>query len=313
MYIEKKGDINLKFLIVGAGGVGGYIGGRLAEKGNAVTFLVRKKRAEQLKQTGLVIHSEKGDVSFQPAVITAGEKEQFDVIIIASKAYSLGQVISDIKPFVHSESVIIPFLNGYRHYEQLFTAFSKDRVLGGLCFIESALNNLGEINHTSASHRFVFGEWNGERTERIKELEEAFAGVKAEVIISGHIEKDIWKKYLFIAAQAGMTALFQRPLGPILETESGRHTARTLIGEIGMILRKEGVPADPELEEDSFRTMTSMSYHMKSSMLRDMENGQTTEGDHLHGFLLDKAKRLSLSTPILETVYANLQMYEAKK
>lgn len=86
----------------------------------------------------------------------------------------------------------------------------------------------------------------------------------------------------------------------------------TLIGEIGMILRKEGVPADPELEEDSFRTMTSMSYHMKSSMLRDMENGQTTEGDHLHGFLLDKAKRLSLSTPILETVYANLQMYEAK-
>ncbi|PAO69710.1 MULTISPECIES: ketopantoate reductase family protein [Bacillus] len=303
----------MKFLVVGAGGVGGYIGGRLAEKGNDVTFLVRQKRAQQLKETGLVIHSEKGDASFQPVLITAGETGRFDVVIIASKAYSLDQVINDVKPFIHQESVIIPFLNGYRHYEQLFAAFSKEQVLGGLCFIESALDNRGEIHHTSASHRFVFGEWNGERTNRIKALEEAFSGVKAEVIISGHIEKDIWKKYLFIAAQAGITTLFQRPLGPILDTESGRHTAQTLIGEIGAVLRKEGVPADPDLEEESFRTMTSMSYHMKSSMLRDMENGQTTEGDHLHGFLLEKAKRLSLAAPVLETVYANLQMYEAEK
>ncbi|WP_276733482.1 ketopantoate reductase family protein [Bacillus sp. (in: firmicutes)] len=303
----------MKFLVVGAGGVGGYIGGRLAEQGNDVTFLVRQKRAEQLKETGLVIHSEKGDVSFQPALITAGETGRFDIVIIASKAYSLGQVIDDVKPFIDQESVIIPFLNGYRHYEQLFTVFSKEQVLGGLCFIESALDNKGEIHHTSASHRFVFGEWNGGRTERITALEEAFSGVKAEVIISGHIEKDIWKKYLFIAAQAGITTLFQRPLGPILETEGGRHTAQTLIAEIGVILRKEGVPADPDLEKESFRTMTSMSYHMKSSMLRDMENGQTTEGDHLHGFLLEKAKRLSLAAPILETVYANLQMYEAEK
>ncbi|MDZ5669412.1 ketopantoate reductase family protein [Bacillus stercoris] len=303
----------MKFLVVGAGGVGGYIGGRLAEKGNDVTFLVRQKRAQQLKETGLVIHSEKGDASFQPVLISAGETGQFDVVIIASKAYSLDQVINDVKPFIHQESVIIPFLNGYRHYEQLFAAFSKEQVLGGLCFIESALDNRGEIHHTSASHRFVFGEWNGERTNRIKALEEAFSGVKAEVIISGHIEKDIWKKYLFIAAQAGITTLFQRPLGPILDTEGGRHTAQTLIGEIGAVLRKEGVPADPDLEEESFRTMTSMSYHMKSSMLRDMENGQTTEGDHLHGFLLEKAKRLSLAAPVLETVYANLQMYEAEK
>ncbi|MEC1489222.1 ketopantoate reductase family protein [Bacillus subtilis] len=303
----------MKFLVVGAGGVGGYIGGRLSEKGNDVTFLVRQKRAEQLKKTGLVIHSEKGNVSFQPELISAGETGQFDVVIIASKAYSLGQVIDDVKPFIHQESVIIPFLNGYRHYEQLFAAFSKEQVLGGLCFIESALDNKGEIHHTSASHRFVFGEWNGERTERIRALEEVFSGVKAEVIISGHIEKDIWKKYLFIAAQAGITTLFQRPLGPILATEAGHHTAQTLIGEICAVLRKEGVPADPDLEEESFRTMTSMSYHMKSSMLRDMENGQTTEGDHLHGFLLEKAKRLSLAAPVLETVYANLQMYGAEK
>lgn len=306
----------MKFLVVGAGGVGGYIGARLAEKGNDVTFLVRKKRAEQLQETGLTVKSAKGDVSIKPKLMLAGEEGAFDAVIIASKAYSLQDVIRDVKPFVKPfvkpSSVIIPFLNGYRHYHQLFEAFSKRQVLGGLCFIESALNDKGEILHTSAAHRFVFGEWNGERTERMNELENAFAGVKADVIISGDIEKDIWKKYMFIAAQAGVTTLFQQPVGPILETEGGRSTAKRLFAEIGAIFKAAGIPKDPGLEEESYRTLTSMSYHMKSSMLRDMEKGRVTEGDHLHGFLLEKAKGLSIDTPVLETVFANLQMYEAK-
>ncbi|MBT2573536.1 ketopantoate reductase family protein [Bacillus sp. ISL-51] len=302
----------MKFLIVGAGGVGGYIGARLAEKGNDVTFLVRQKRTEQLKQTGLTVKSEKGDVSIKPALISAGDKGEFDAVIIASKAYSLKQVIKDVKSFVRASTVIIPFLNGYRHYNELFDAFSKQQVLGGLCFIESALNEKGEILHTSAAHRFVFGEWSGERTERIRKLEQAFADIKADVIVSTHIEKDIWKKYMFIAAQAGVTSLFQKPVGPILDTESGRNTAKRLFAELGAIFRADGIPADPNLEEESYRTLTSMSYHMKSSMLRDMERGQMTEGDHLHGFLLEKAKRLSVETPVLETVCANLQIYDAK-
>lgn len=302
----------MKFLIVGAGGVGGYIGARLAEKGNDVTFLVRPKRAEQLKQTGLTVKSEKGDVSIKPVLTSAGDIGEYDAVIIASKAYSLKQVIKDVKPFVHATTIIIPFLNGYRHYNELFDAFSKQHVLGGLCFIESALNDKGEILHTSAAHRFVFGEWSGERTERIRMLEKSFADVNAEVIVSTHIEKDIWKKYMFIAAQAGVTSLFQKPVGPILDTESGRNTAKRLFAEIGAIFRADGVPADPNLEEESYNTLTSMSYHMKSSMLRDMERGQLTEGEHLHGFLLEKAKRLSVETPVLETVCANLQIYDAK-
>ncbi len=117
---------------------------------------------------------------------------------------------------------------------------------------------------------------------------------------------------MFIAAQAGVTTLFQQPVGPILETEGGRSTAKRLFAEIGAIFKAAGIPKDPGLEEESYRTLTSMSYHMKSSMLRDMEKGRVTEGDHLHGFLLEKAKGLSIDTPVLETVCANLQMYEAK-
>lgn len=125
--------------------MGGYIGARLAEKGNDVTFLVRKKRAEQLQETGLTVKSAKGDVSIKPKLMLAGEEGAFDAVIIASKAYSLQDVIRDVKPFVKPSSVIIPFLNGYRHYNQLFEAFSKRQVLGGLCFIESALNDKGKF------------------------------------------------------------------------------------------------------------------------------------------------------------------------
>lgn len=98
----------MKFLIVGAGGVGGYIGARLAER-NDVTFLVRKKRAEQLQETGLTVKSAKGDVSIKPKLMMAGEEGAFDAVIIASKAYSLQDVIRDVKPFVKPSSVIIPF------------------------------------------------------------------------------------------------------------------------------------------------------------------------------------------------------------
>lgn len=188
----------MKFLVVGVGGVGGYIGGWFVEKGNDVIFFVCYKRVEQLKEIGFVIYSEKGDVLFQFVLISVGEIGYFDVVIIVFKVYLFDQVIDDVKLFIGCEFVIIFFLNGYCYYEQLFMVFLKEQVLGGLCFIESVLNNKGEIYYMSVLYCFVFGEWNGECMEWIIVFEEVFLGVKVEVIISGYIEKDIWKKYLFI-------------------------------------------------------------------------------------------------------------------
>ena len=170
----------MRVLVVGAGAVGGYFGGRLLEKGVDVTFLVRERRKKQLQERGLVIHSVHGDAVLSPKLLVTGEQaEPFDVVIFSNKAYHLPEAIRDAKPYVGEATMILPLLNGMAHMDMLWKEFGKDNVLGGLCFIEATLNENGEIVQTSASHDVRFGEWSGERTERVLALEQLFSGCNA--------------------------------------------------------------------------------------------------------------------------------------
>lgn len=201
------------------------------------------------------------------------------------------------------------FLNGYAHYEKLFEAFSQERVLGGLCFIETTLNHQGHIVHTIPAHRFVFGEWNGEHTKRIELLENEFAGMNADVVSSNQIMKEIWQKYLFIAVMSGITTLFKQPIGPILKLESGRNTTRQIIREVVTIMNAIEAPMSQNIESETFSQLQSIHEQMKSSMLRDMEKGSMIEDDHLHGYLIKEAAEHGIQVPVLETIYTNLQLY----
>ncbi|MGG3626055.1 ketopantoate reductase family protein [Bacillus gobiensis] len=299
----------MRILVVGAGATGGYLGARLAEAGTDVTFLVREKRKKRLSETQLKVSSVKGDVSIVPKMVVREEQSPFDVIFITSKAYSLDQVIHDIKPFTYSETLIVPFLNGFAHYEKLFKTFSQEQVLGGLCFIESTLNHEGHILHTSQAHRFVFGEWNGKRTNRIESLEKEFGGINAEIVSSNQIMKEVWHKYLFIAALSGITTLFKQPIGPILKLETGRNTTIQVIREIVSVMRAIQAPLSESIESDTFSQIQNMHEEMKSSMLRDMEKGSVIEDDHLHGYLIKKGAEHGLKVPVLETIYTNLKLY----
>lgn len=189
----------MRILVLGAGGVGGFFGGRLVEKGADVTFLVRSKRKKQLEERGLVIRSVNGDFSFQPKLITKEERTSpFDVILFSTKAYHLNEAIQDLKPFVGENTVIIPLLNGIAHLSLLQKEFGEEKVIGGLCFIETTLNNQGEIVQTSAANRLVFGEIKSQNSERVKHISKAFAGTKSSFVLSENITQDMWHKYLFI-------------------------------------------------------------------------------------------------------------------
>jgi 2-dehydropantoate 2-reductase len=300
----------VKILVVGAGAVGGYFGARLAEKGEDVTFLVRKNRQKQLRERGLVVKSVNGDTIVQPKTIQAGETGSFDVVLIGTKAYHLQQSIQDIKPFVHSGTTIIPMLNGMQHVEELRAAFSEQSVIGGLCFIESTLSDEGNIIQTSPIHQFVFGEWNGEKTERIAAIEKAFANTNAMVSVSSNILQDMWHKYLFIAALSGVTTLFQKPIGPIREVPMGSEVIQGLLAEIAQIMRAAHAPIAEGIEHQQFVKIGEMGYEMKSSMQRDMEKGLPVEADHLQGYLRRLAGEHGVHAPILQSVYVNLKLYE---
>ncbi|WP_434166603.1 2-dehydropantoate 2-reductase [Bacillus thuringiensis] len=301
----------MRILVLGAGGVGGFFGGRLVEKGEDVTFLVRSKRKQQLEEKGLVIRSVNGDFSFQPKLITKEDRiSPFDVILFSTKAYHLNEGIQDLKPFVGENTVIIPLLNGIVHVSRLQKEFGEEKVIGGLCFIETTLNDRGEIVQTSAANRLVFGEINSKDSERIKRISKVFAGTKSSFVLSENITQDMWHKYLFITVMSGVTTLMRAPIGPIRESEGGRDFIRNVFEESVQIMRALGAPVKANIVEEHMKTIDKISYDMKSSMQRDMEKGSLIEGEHLQGYLLDLAEEFSIEAPLLGVVYQNLNVYE---
>ncbi|MCS0669859.1 ketopantoate reductase family protein [Cytobacillus firmus] len=302
----------MRILVVGAGAIGGYFGGRLLEKGEDVTFLVREKRKQQLEKYGLLAESVHGDMEYpEPKTIQAGEEaDAFDVILLSTKAYHLEGAIKDIRPFTGDSTLILPLLNGIAHMDELTAAFGEANVLGGLCFIETTLGENGKVIQTSPVHDFVFGERSGEKTERILKLQEAFSGTKANFRLSENIEQEMWHKYLFISTLSGVTSLFRSPIGPIRDQAFGLNTVKIVLKEASAIMRGLDAPLADGIEDAQVQKIKEMGYEMKSSLQRDMEKQQAIEADHFFGYLLKKAELLDLDAPVIGAIYANLKVYE---
>jgi len=297
-------------LVVGAGAVGGYFGGRLAEQGEQVTFLVRPKRYEQLQKTGLQITSPHGDITITPQLVTRDMRlnHTFDVVLLSTKAYHLDDVLQDLAPFVSSETYIIPLLNGMQHIRRLTEVFGEDRVLGGLCFIESTLDAEGRIVQTSPSHRLLFGSRTGKPTARLEEIATRFAKAKAPMAYSMHIMDDMWQKYLFISTFAGVTTLFRSAIGPIRKDPIGHQMIQDVMKEAKRAMEEQGAVFNDDVEAVLLKQMHAMEDTMKSSMLRDMEKGQPVEVKHFFSTLLE-----TRSSRHLQLIESNLWIYQKNR
>src|ERR1700756_38446 len=191
----------MRILVVGAGAVGGYFGGRLAAAGRDVTFLVRAQRAEELKRAGLVIRSPRGDLLLRDVkTVQAGDASQpFDLVILSCKAYSLDGAIESFAPFVGPSTAILPLLNGMRHIDVLKEKFGAARVLGGQCVIAATLNREREIVHLNEMHAISFGELEGGRSARVRAIGDEMSGAGFDVLSSDHILLSMWEKWVFLA------------------------------------------------------------------------------------------------------------------
>lgn len=304
----------MKILVVGAGAIGGYFGGRLLERGEDVTFLVREKRKKQLEKTGLKIESINGNFDIMPPMILSGENEEkFDLILITTKSYQLNGAIDDIRPHLKKDGMVLPLLNGVSHVDELIEAFGEDAVIGGLCFIETTLDANGTVVQPSPMNQLVYGEKTGEKTPRIEWLESTFKGTKADFVLSENINQDMWHKYAFITAMSGVTSLMESPIGPITELESGKRIILALLNEISSVMKKIEAPITNDIAEIQFNRICELKSGMKSSMQRDMEKSLPTEAEHLQGFLIKKAREHRLSVPILDTIYTKLALYEKQR
>src|SRR6478735_8182576 len=165
----------MRILIVGAGAIGGYFGGRMLQAGRDITFLVRPRRASELAAAGLVIKSPHGDVTLKnPPVIQADNiketKDKFDAVLLSCKAYDLDDAVKSFAPAVGERTVIIPLLNGMRHLDVLDAKIGASQVLGGLCLIAVTLNEKREVVQLGPVQSLGFGERDGKMSDRVRAI-----------------------------------------------------------------------------------------------------------------------------------------------
>jgi 2-dehydropantoate 2-reductase len=304
----------MRILVVGAGAIGGYFGGRLLEAGRDVTFLVRPRRAAELAATGLAITSPKGDFRHpRPATVEAAAlREPFDLVLLSCKAYDLDDAICSFAPAVGPDTAILPLLNGMRHLDALEQRFGARAVLGGQCVISAALGDAGRINHLNDAHLISFGERDGARSARTAAIEAAFAGARFDSRPSTMILQEMWEKWVFIATLAGITCLMRAAVGDIV-TAGGADLAATLLDECDAIARERGFALRPSVRQRDVAMLTAPGSGFAASMLRDIERGGSTEGEHVLADLLRRGSAPTDAHSLLRTACLHVAAYETRR
>ena len=305
----------MRVLVVGAGAIGGYFGGRLLQAARDITFLVRPRRAAELASRGLVIKSPNGDVTLaDPPMVQADTlKEKFDVVLLSCKAFDLDDAIKSFAPAVGSNTSIIPLLNGMLHLNALDEKFAYERVLGGLCAIAATLNEAREVVQLQPMQSLTFGERDGKMTDRVRAITEIFAGGKFGSVASENILQEMWEKWVFLASLAASTSLMRSSVGNILAAPGGRDFLLGILDECSAIAKAGGyAPRAPFLERVT-GMLTTEGSQLTASMFRDIKAGAKVEADHVIGDLIVRGDAAKIPVPKLRTAYTHLKAYEKER
>ena len=305
----------MRILVVGAGAIGGYFGGRMLQAGRDVTFLVRPRRAAELAAAGLGIKSPNGDVTLKnpPAVQADKLTERFDVVLLSCKAFDLDDAITSFAPAVGPQSSIIPLLNGIKHLDVLDAKFGRERVLGGLCAIVVTLNEHREVVQLAPQQSLNFGERDGNMSDRVRAIAEVMARGISGLAASEHVVQEMWEKWVFLASLAASTCLMRAPVGHILAAPGGKDFILAMLDECSAVATAEGhAPRAPFLERT--RGMLTMEgSQMTASMFRDIKAGAPVEADHVIGDLIARGDAARVPVPKLRTAYTHLKAYERQR
>ena len=302
----------MRTLVVGAGAVGGYFGGRMLEAHRDVTFLVRPRRAAMLARSGLRIRSPFGNATLgpPPVVVASQLSARYDLVLLACKAYDLDAAIDSFAPAVGPDTAILPLLNGMRHIDVLAEHFGASRVLGGLCHISTALDPDGTIEQFHESHDITFGEPSGGHSPRTEAILAELAPARCVSRVSARILDEMWEKWVFIATGAGIGCLMRATVGDIVAA-GGAELVERLLGECAAVAARSGFPQREAALDRARVTFTAAGSAFTASMLRDIERGAAIEGEHIVGDLRRRGDRGA--TFLLGVVEAHLRAYESRR
>lgn len=298
----------MKIMIMGSGGVGAYYGGLLARHGNDVTFIARGAHLEALRKNGLQVKSVHGDFSIVPAQATDNPAEvgAVDLILFCVKTYHTDEAAQAIRPAVGPQTAVISLQNGVDAAERIGKVVGAEHILGGVTQLSSALEAPGVVKQVSQFRRIIFGEFDGNVSERARAIESVLKEAEIVAEISTDIQKALWTKLVFICAASSLGALTRLPMGDWRAVPEARDLAIRLMKEVEAVGRAHGVNLDADVVEKSLAFIDAAAPQIKPSMQVDVEAGRQTELEAMIGVVGRKGREKGIPTPLADAVYAAL-------
>ncbi len=302
----------MKIVVVGAGGVGGYFGARLAAAGHAVAFIARGTHLAAIRDHGLTVLSALGDTTVAPA--TAGnDAASFgpaDIILFCVKAYDTALAADLVRPCIGPETGVIPLLNGIEHIALLQERLGVDHVLGGVANISALIEAPGVIRHYDTMQILRIGELDDRNSERVQAFRTACGDAGIDAPVPNNIERELWQKLVMICTLAGANCLTRLPLGPCRTDPATRMLMQTLALEVVTVAGAVGASLPDDQVDRTMAVLEMLPAPMKASMLAALERGERLEASALNGAVDRLGRANGIDTPVNRTVYAALAPYE---
>jgi 2-dehydropantoate 2-reductase len=303
----------MRLLVVGAGSTGGYFGGRLAQAGRDVTFLVRPSRAAQMRATGLHLVSPHGDATLHPSVVTAEQiAGTYEAILLTVKGFQLDAALNDIAPAVGPDTMILPVLNGMNHMDAIARRFSPRNLVGCALKVATVLEDDGRVVQLTPLQDLAYGELDGADTPRIRDLDSFLGGAAIGARRSATIHREMWEKWILLAAAGAITCLMRGTVGQVEACPGGAEFALNLLDEIVAIVRAVGVPPSDDFVAAARAQLTAKGSPLVSSMFRDVQRGRSVEVENIIGDLVRHAETAKMASPLLSAAYVHLLVYQNK-
>jgi len=309
----------MRILVIGAGATGGFYGGRLAHAGRDVTFLVRERRAAQLRATGLRVRTPTEEFTVTPKLISAEElkiTEPFDLILLSVKAYAFDSAVEDFAVAVGPQTMILPLLNGMRHLDALDATFGAEHVLGGFCRIIGDMDDQGRVLQMTPMSDIFYGERDKTVTARIQAVDAQMQGAGFSAKLAPDILEGMWGKWMMMAAINTINPLGRGSVGEIEAVREmdgvGARFLNRVADESFVVAAACGYAPSAATEAMIRGRLTEPGSGFESSLYRDLTRGLPVEADQIVGDMILRGRRLGVETPLLEAAYVQLKVYEEK-
>lgn len=303
----------MKIAVIGAGGVGGYFGGRLAKANYDVTFLARGEHLREIQKNGLRVRSINGDFKIDNVQATDRiQKIGFaDIIILATKAWQLHEISRDLDPIIKKDTIVLPLQNGVLIAEELAENLPSGNIVRGLCKIISKVESPGVINHFALDPVIIFGEIDPGTTERVDLLKSVFDRAGIRSLISEDITADLWKKFIGICV-SGLLAVTKTNYGELRELKETRQLMTELIREIFALSQHLKINVEPDFPDNLISIIDTYPYETTSSLTRDVWEGRPSEIEYQNGTVMRLGEKYGVDTPVNRFVYNCILPMEIK-